>query len=195
MERNTRIPWYSSPLFLAAAIFFFHSPGLHAANLQEKVTPLINGPLRELASSLQVTSMVRAQNAMHRRLTPEDIEALDARWKEADTQLIDAVMDNDLSAYLKDYAARSDGLFTEIFVIDRMGLNVGQSAVTSDYWQGDEPIFIRGSAQDAYVSDVYLDESTGRQQVQVALPIRGQPDGEIRGVLAVGIDAEKLGVH
>jgi hypothetical protein len=29
-------------------------------------------------------------------------------------------------------------MITEMFVMDAKGLNVGQSDVTSDYWQGDE---------------------------------------------------------
>jgi hypothetical protein len=36
---------------------------------------------------------------------------------------------------------QSVGLFVEIFVMDDKGLNVGQSSITSDFWQGDEAKF------------------------------------------------------
>lgn len=32
-------------------------------------------------------------------------------------------------------------MYAEIFVMDSVGLNVGQSSITSDFWQGDEAKF------------------------------------------------------
>lgn len=52
--------------------------------------------------------------------------------------MIDEVFDNFLFGYLVDVQDGSDGLFMEIFVMDVKGLNVGQSDVILDYWQGDE---------------------------------------------------------
>src|SRR5690606_6538453 len=89
-----------------------------------------------------VLEAVRAQNAKHASIGQADIEALDkqcrAETKAGDKALINGVVNNKLSAFLKQKVAASGGLITEIFVMDDKGLNVGQSDITSDYWQGDE---------------------------------------------------------
>ncbi|MEM8755288.1 MAG: hypothetical protein AAGF90_20180, partial [Pseudomonadota bacterium] len=73
------------------------------------------------------------------------------------------------------------------------GLNVGQSAKTSDYWQGDEAkwreTYLVGP--DAiHVSDVEEDESTQTFQIQVSLPI--VDGGAPIGAVTVGVDVEHL---
>src|SRR3546814_14062372 len=88
-----------------------------------------------------VIDAIKAQNAKHASLAQDKIDALDKQWR-AETKagakpLIDSVIGNPLSAYLKKKEADSKGLVTEIFVMEDKGLNVGQSDVTSDYWQGD----------------------------------------------------------
>ncbi len=87
--------------------------------------------------------IVNDQNERHRERTTDEINTLDAKWrKETESKskpLISATLSNPLSAYLTRLQAHSNGLFTEIFVMDDKGLNVGQSAISSDYWQGDEP--------------------------------------------------------
>ena len=47
-------------------------------------------------------------------------------------------MGNAASAYLKTVQDESMGKYAEIFAMDAKGLNVAQSTLTSDYWQGDE---------------------------------------------------------
>src|SRR3546814_17528305 len=72
------------------------------------------------------------------------IDELDKQWRaeaESDNQpLIAQLMGNPLSSYLIRKKAESNGLFAELFVFDATGMNVGQSSVTRDYWQGDEEI-------------------------------------------------------
>jgi len=122
---------------------------------------------------------------MHEGITAEEIRRLDARWRDGDRSLIDPVMGNDLSAYLTHYAAQSNGAYPEIFVIDQHGLNIGQSAVTSDYWQGDEDVFTHAMAGEVHVSAVAYDESARTELIKVSLPVR-EEDGTIIGVLVVG---------
>ena len=75
-------------------------------------------------------------------MTQDQIDAADNQWKaerEAEDQpLVAAILTNPLSSYLTQVQARSGGLYAEIFVMDAIGLNVGQSSITSDFWQGDE---------------------------------------------------------
>jgi hypothetical protein len=166
----------------------------HAFPAQGALKQMITGPLQDLAQSLPVITTVRAQNSMHLRITSEDIATLDARWRKGDQSLIGPVMENDLSAYLTNYARQSEGLYSEIFVIDQHGLNVGQSAITSDYWQGDEEIFTHAFAGEAHVSPVAFDEYSKLDLIKVSLPVRNE-DGEIIGVLVVGVDPEKLPIQ
>lgn len=150
--------------------------------------------VRTLANSLPVRATLRAQNVMHAGLTAPDIASLDQRWREGDRSLIDPVMRNDLSAYLISMAQQGEGLYTEIFVVDAKGLNVGQSAVTTDYWQGDEEEFRRAVQGEQVISSAYIDESTGREQVKVALPVY-EPDGKVLrvvGVFIAGLDPSRI---
>jgi len=88
---------------------------------------------------------IKAQNELRGNPSQSEIDALDQQWRaerEADDQpLIAATLSAPLSIYLLRIQANSLGLYPEIFVVDSSGLNVGQSAVTGDYWQGDEAKF------------------------------------------------------
>ena len=109
---------------------------------------------------------VKGQNARNATLSQTQIDAADKEWRaerESDDQpIIAAVLNNPLSGYLTQIQARSGGLYSEIFVMDAKGLNVGQSSITSDFWQGDEAKF-----QKTYpdgVSAVFIDEAEYNEQ-------------------------------
>jgi len=108
------------------------------AAIDEAVLPQLG---RVLAEPI-VSFAVEAQNARYTGLAQADIDALDVQWRnehDAEAQpLISAVLSNPVSSYLTRVQAQSIGLFTEIFVMDDHGLNVGQSNISSDFWQGDE---------------------------------------------------------
>lgn len=98
--------------------------------------------VRTFLSSDIVQMSVRNQNRKNSSATQADIDTLDKQWRDETAgtakPLISATLSNPLSAYLTRIQAHSSGLFTEIFVMDNKGLNVGQSSISSDYWQGDE---------------------------------------------------------
>lgn len=116
--------------------------------------------IREWLANPIVALSVKAQNDRNTGIGQSAIDALDKQWRAeregADKPLIGATLSAPLSTYLLRVQAESLGLYTEIFVMDRNGLNVGQSAATSDYWQGDEAKFQKtfGVGVDA----VFLDE-------------------------------------
>lgn len=93
-----------------------------------------------------VALSVEAQTNARGALPQESIDALDTQWRaerEAnDKPLISATLSSPLSTYLTRVQAGALGLYTEVFITDANGLNVGQSAITGDYWQGDEAKFI-----------------------------------------------------
>jgi hypothetical protein len=141
---------------------------------------------------------VKAQNGAHANLTADDIKKLDTQWRgeidKTDKPLINSVMNNALSKFLSEKKEGSGGLITEIFVMDNKGLNVGQSDVTSDYWQGDEAKWQKTyqAGKDAvFVDGVEKDESTQRLQSQISIPIV-DADGTVIGAATIGVDVTLL---
>ncbi|NND90393.1 MAG: hypothetical protein HKN42_05975 [Granulosicoccus sp.] len=150
-------------------------------------------------SDAVVIDSIKAQNITSSGLSQTDIDTLDMAWRTQSRSgsgpMIADVLGNDLSAYLKQVQKESNGLITEIFAMDNRGLNVGQSNVTSDYWQGDESKWQKSYSvgPDAvFVDEVELDESSQRYQTQVSVTVVDPDTGEAIGAITIGIDAEGL---
>jgi hypothetical protein len=163
------------------------------------LTDLAKGKIAELAASPEVIAAVEAQNAVTASYDQAKIDALDKQWRAevdaADKPLIDATLDNAASKVLAAAQDESAGLFTEIFVTDAKGLNVAQSTVTSDYWQGDEEKYTESFAKgvDAvYIGEIEQDESTQAFQSQVSITIADPASGAAIGSLTVGVDLSLL---
>lgn len=145
-----------------------------------------------------VITAVKAQNQRNMSLTDNDINSLDQQWRAGvgggDTALIDKTLNNELSAYLKQIETEAGGLYTEIFVMDNKGLNVGQSSMTSDYWQGDEDKFKQTYSLGAgaiFVDEVEEDESTQMFQSQMSATIVDE-NGNPIGAITIGINVDEL---
>ncbi len=183
----------------AGAVVLAAAPMAGAADIEGPVKELVDSQVRNWISDPLVVDAVKAQNARNAGLTQADIDALDQQWR-AETSasakpLIDGTLANALSGYLKTVKDGSKGLYTEIFVMDNKGLNVGQSDVTSDYWQGDEEKWqdSYGAGPDALlIGEVEQDESTQRFQTQVSLPVVDPADGQVIGAVTIGVDVESL---
>ena len=124
------------------------------------ITPdFVDGLRKNLVQPVTILS-VNASNVRHEGVQQAEIDTLDNTWKaEAksdDQPLFAEILSSPLSSYLLYVQAKSAGLFTEIFVMDKFGLNVGQSSVTSDYWQGDEGKFQK--TYDVGPDAVFIDE-------------------------------------
>ncbi|GIK99578.1 MAG: hypothetical protein BroJett029_37870 [Alphaproteobacteria bacterium] len=184
----------------AAALLTVAAPALvAAAEIDAPVKELVDGQIRGWISDPTVVEAVKAQNAKNAALSQADIDALDQQWRTETSAgskpLIDATLSNALSQYLKKLKDDSQGLYTEIFVMDAKGLNVGQSDVTSDYWQGDEDKWQQTYpvGPDALlIGEVEQDESTQRFQTQVSLSVVDPANGAVIGAVTVGIDVETL---
>mgnify|MGYP001072024562 CR=1 FL=1 len=121
---------------------------------------------------------VAASNKRHEGVQQAEIDKLDEAWKtEAksdDQPLIAEILSSPLSSYLLYIQAKSAGLFTEIFIMDKFGLNVGQSSVTSDYWQGDEDKFqktFQVGPDAVFIDEPEFDDNTKTWRAQVNLTI------------------------
>jgi len=162
-------------------------------------TDFAKSTVKQWIANDAVVAAVKAQNAKHAGLSQADIDNMDKDWR-AQTDagskpMIDAVLGNALSSYLRDQKDAAQGLVTEVFVMDNRGLNVGQSDVTSDYWQGDEAKWQKtyGAGPDAiFVDEVEMDESTQTFQSQVSMSIVDPASGEVIGAITVGINVDAL---
>ena len=125
-----------------------------------------------------VRQSIVAQNVRYGELAQEKIDALDKQWREEreadDKPLIAATLSNPLSVYLSRMQGKSVGLFVEIFVMDNKGLNVGQSSITSDYWQGDEAKYQKtfpADGMDMFIDEAEWDEDFKIWRAQVNMPV------------------------
>ena len=169
--------------------------GAHAAGEYDgALTDLAKGTIADWVADPIVLGAVRAQNVSTSTLTEHEIIALDATWRQqvvSGGDLIDTVLSNALSAHLKDIHMQGAGRYTEIFITDIRGLNVGQSGVTSDYWQGDEAKWqVPHDTSGIHIGEIEFDESTQSYQSHVSVPI--MDDGSFVGVITVGVNVEML---
>lgn len=170
-----------------------------ADTLETAMTRLAETELKLWIRHPTIVDAIRAQNIRSRTLTLEEILALDRQWR-AETisvskPMIQALMANALSSFLTQKKRTGDGLYTEIFVMDNKGLNVGQSDVTSDYWQGDEEMwqktFLVGRGA-IHIGPTQRDKSTRVLQSQLTLPVPDPVTGTAIGAITFGIDVSRL---
>tara|TARA_R110002020_G_scaffold25240_5_gene82285 strand:+ start:5152 stop:5763 length:612 start_codon:yes stop_codon:yes gene_type:complete len=116
-----------------------------APDVRSLITETVIKDMRQSIETEIVRVSIDAQNRRLSKLTQEQIDALDKQWvaerESEDKPLIAATLSNPLSVYLARLQGKSLGLYAEIFVMDQNGLNVGQSSITGDFWQGDEAKF------------------------------------------------------
>ncbi len=180
----------SAPLVVAASV-------AQAVDAPPAMRAFVESNIMSWAESPQVIDAVIAQNAKTSGNSEAQILEWDGQWRaqvgQADQPLIAEVMGTELSAFLGEQVAASDGRITEIFVMDAVGLNVAASDVTSDYWQGDEAkyteTFNAGSGA-VFVDAVEFDESTQSYQGQISISLTDPATGNVVGAMTIGLNAE-----
>jgi len=144
--------------------------------------------VRGWANSNVVYLTLADRNAKNVSLDEAKIDALDKQWraerKTSDQPLITAVLSSPLSGYLTRIQANSLGLYSEIFVMDAKGLNAGQSAITSDYWQGDEAKWqktFKVGHDAVFIDEPEFNKETGtwRAQLNMTLAKGQEPIGSV----------------
>ena len=180
----------SAPLVVAASV-------AQAVDAPPAMRAFVESNIMSWAESPKVIDAVIAQNAKTSGSSEAQILEWDGQWRaqvgQADQPLIAEVMGTELSAFLGEQVAASDGRITEIFVMDAVGLNVAASDVTSDYWQGDEAkyteTFNSGSGA-VFVDAVEFDESTQSYQGQISISLTDPATGDVVGAMTIGLNAE-----
>ncbi len=147
----------------------------------------------------QLIQAIRDQNEAHRGLNQAQIDQLDQDWRaqrKADAKpLINRLLSQPASEWLRGQQAETANFVTEVFAMDNHGLNVAQSVETSDYWQGDEAkwqLTYGNGSGDIHISEVEFDESTGSYQSQVSMPITDPATGEMIGAITFGVNVQSL---
>ena len=183
---------------LAMAVAMIATPASADAH-KEAAEAFIKTKVMPWLESAEVVSAINAQNQENAGLAQGDIDKLDKQWRaEVDASskpLIDKVMKNALSKFLAAKKNEFDGAVTEMFVMDDKGLNVGQSDVTSDFWQGDEAKWkktYKMGPTALFVDDVEQDESTQQLQSQVSVSIKDPATGKVIGAITVGVNVDQL---
>lgn len=166
----------------------------------EPMKALASSKVKAWATDPVVIAAINAQNTAHASLGQADIDGMDKAWrgevKGGGGAMTAKTLGNSLSAYLKKIKAASAGLYTEIFVMDNKGLNVGQSDLTSDYWQGDEAKWQKtySVGPDAlHIGKISTDESSQALQSQLSMAISDPATGKVIGAITVGVNVEQLG--
>jgi hypothetical protein len=147
----------------------------------------------------EMIDAIRAQNLAHANLAQSTIDTLDLEWRAEEKNgggaLIDKLLAQPSSEWLRSQQTSTAGFVTEVFVMDNKGLNVAQSVVTSDYWQGDEAKWketIGNGSGAVHISEVEFDDSTQFYQSQVSMPIRDPATGDLIGAITFGINVQSL---
>lgn len=174
-------------------------PALAAAGaLEDSMKTFVETEVRGKLADPMIIAAIRDANVARNALSPDAILAVDDQWKAEvgkDSALIKSITDNPVSAVLRDLVTASEGKITEMIIMDAKGLNVAVSAVTSDYWQGDEDkhrlTFGAGPAA-VHVSEVEFDESTQSYDAQVSFTIVDPATGLGIGAATIGLNAESF---
>ncbi len=169
--------------------------GLTAALITEDVIEVI----REQLSNPLVAMSIKMQNELRADLGQSEVVALDNVWraelKTARQPLIAATLSSPLSTYLTRLQARSVGLYVEIFVTDAYGLNVGQSSITSDYWQGDEAKWQKTypvGPDAVFIDEAEWHEDSRTWRAQVSMTMTDPASGMAIGAATIELNLTEL---
>jgi hypothetical protein len=162
------------------------------------VRQYVDSHIKPIVSEPIVLNAIAAQNERFADVSDMDIRVMDNAYRsEIETgtlQMVKQLLGNPVSVYLKSKQDQSQGTIVEIFVTDRHGLNVGQSTITADYWQGDEDKFLKTIARgsdDTFIDRAERDEVTQLLETQASFMIRGF-DGAPIGIATVTIAIDAL---
>ena len=188
-----------SHLLATAAALAVLGTAAHAEDYSAAMRAYLETNIATWANDPVLVAAIEAQNVTTSTMSQTEIDTLDLIWR-AESAAPDAsatiqpVLSNAAAAFLRDHVAASGGIISEAFVMDAVGLNVAASAVTSDYWQGDEAKWQQTYPMGAgavHIGDVEYDESSLTVQGQVSMVITNEAGAAI-GAITIGLDANAL---
>jgi len=158
--------------------------------VERLVRPMVETPL--------VLNAIAEQNARFGNVSEADMLVLDETYRsevnQHDLHMVKMLLDKSVSHYLKARQDASQGAIVEFFVTDSHGLNVGQSAITADYWQGDEEKYLRtfaSGSREIFIDRAERNEATQMLETQASFVVMDESDRPI-GVATVTIAIDAL---
>ena len=190
-------------IMIVAALMLFGITQASAASTAPKLADLDTKKLYEQIDTWLsreiVTLSIESQNTKYGSLSEEQVIGLDKQWraerKGGDKPLIAATLSSPLSVYLTRMQGQSYGLFVEIFVMDDKGLNVGQSSITSDFWQGDEAKFQKTyqiGADTVFVDEPEWDKDLKIWRVQINKSLSNPNNKQLIGAATIEVNLTEL---
>jgi len=161
-----------------------------------KVQAYLDSEVSKWIFSDELIDAVAQQNIDHYGITEAEIDRLDQRWRKERSlgggSLVSSIMGNELSAWLRGVKAASGGVITEIFVMDNVGLNVGQTNGTGDLMQGDEAKWQKTYQVGAKAVLIDGVEEDGGVNVSQASLTVARDNGFRLGAVTIGINVDAL---
>jgi hypothetical protein len=163
------------------------------------IGPSLVEEMRKLFTAEVVVMSLRGANLDRKDMRQDEIDAYDKTWRKERESEAKPLITSTLTAPLSNYATRiqahSGGLITEIIVVGLKGLNVGESTITSDMWQGDEAKFQRtvGVGPGAvFIDAAEFNEDTGTWRAQLNMTIDDPDSGAPLGAATIKINLTEL---
>lgn len=182
---------------LAACLF-----PLPPARAEPAYVPLVRDyveqRVRQMVETPLVLNAIAEQNVEFGNVSEMDMRVLDETYRseviQHHLQMVKLLLDKSVSHYLKAMQDASQGAIVEFFVTDSHGLNVGQSAITTDYWQGDEEKYLKtfaNGSREIFIDRAERNESTQMLETQASFVVMDRQDRPI-GVATVTIAVDAL---
>lgn len=137
----------------------------------DKKASLIEGLVKDSI----IIDEVKRSNEAHKDISLDEILKLDQRWRNAEgiDEFIEPFLANDVAIRLLEFQELNLG-FSEIFITDEYGLNVGQTNKTTDYYQADEDWWIgayNSGAGKLFHGAIEFDESAQAEAISIYVPV------------------------
>lgn len=164
-----------------------------AADRHAKMQKLVADKLLAQCTNPVFMKAVAAQN--DKKMPADEIKKIDDEWQKAESEL--PIQKEKMTNECATEITKLVGVLKvigETFVMDNQGGNVGQNALTSDYWQGDEPKWTKSynaGKGGVDISEPKFDKSANSVEQKVSLPII-DASGAVIGAVSWGIRIDQL---
>lgn len=157
----------NATVVLSAALAFMQGPA--AATNQARETAYARMPLVDrIAADPELLKAIVAKDQVVE--SPADIRRIDEEWRRNTRYPLRKSVTSGACADRLRKLVQDDKLVVEAFLMDERGGLVCSTIETTDYWQGDEPKWLRTyrDGTQVFVDDPALDPSTGTFAVQLS---------------------------
>jgi hypothetical protein len=176
-------------LLFAASVIALVCTSVSAQTITPATQAKIDAELKEIATWAAEPAVVEAVRAHNASLPPEHAALTQDKWRALTVldPIVRAFSKNAAGQFLK---SKKSDLVVEAFVSDAAGLKVAFIAKTSNWSHQTSPKHKVPMTGKNWQGSIEVDESTGQQQLQVAVPVldAGKPIGS----LVIGLSITKL---